>query len=301
MSINLHNTHILAAKFEYHAPESLEELFDILREHPEEATFLAGGTDLMVKMKQRLVEPKRLINLKKIKGLRGVEEKDGYIHIGALTKLRTLERCHQVAKWLPLLRETVSAMGSVQVRNMATIGGNLCNASPAADSAATLIALGADAHIAGPAGERSLPLDEFFSGPQSNVLRKDELLTSVSVPFPEENSKGAFLKIGRTKLDIATVNVAVQLRMKGDTIEDCRMVMGSVAPVPLRLIAVEKYLKGKKATDATFKRAGEICSDEIKPVSDVRATANYRKTASKGLIREALSTAVGERRECRDC
>jgi carbon-monoxide dehydrogenase medium subunit len=293
MSINLHNTHILPVKFEYHAPESLEEVFDILREHPGEATFLAGGTDLIVKLKQRLVEPKHLINLKKIKELKGIEKKDDYIHIGALTRLRTLERSHQVTEWLPLLQETVSAMGSVQIRNMATIGGNLCNASPAADSAATLIALGADAHIAGPASERSLPLDEFFSGPKSNVLGDNEILTYVSVQVPEENSKGAFLKIGRTKLDIATVNVAVQLSMKGDTIEDCRMVMGSVAPIPLRLIAVEKYLKGKKATDATFKQAGEIGSHEIEPVSDVRATANYRKTASKGLIREALSTACG--------
>jgi carbon-monoxide dehydrogenase medium subunit len=293
MSINVHNTHILAGRFEYHAPERLEEAFDILRKHPGESTFLAGGTDLIVKMKQRLIEPKRLINLKNIKELSGVEENNSRIHIGALTKLRTLERCHHVMEMLPLLRETVSAMGSVQVRNMATVGGNLCNASPAADSAVALIALGADAHIAGPNVKRSLPLEEFFRGSGSSVLEKDEILTGISVPVPKENSKEAFFKIGRTNLDIAVVNVAVHLRMEGDIIKNCRVVMGSVAPVPLRLIAVENYLNGKKATDDTFKRAGEIGSDKIKPITDIRATADYRKTASKGLIREALSTACG--------
>ena len=155
MSINTHNTHIVQC-FEYHAPASVAEATNLLDEHGVEAMILAGGTDLIPKMKQAILKPKHVVNLKHIPELAGVREEAEQIRIGALTRLRDLERSIIVTEKLPLLHEAVTAIGSVQIRNMATVGGNLCNASPAADSAQALVALGAKANIAGPKGERSI-------------------------------------------------------------------------------------------------------------------------------------------------
>jgi carbon-monoxide dehydrogenase medium subunit len=291
MHVNEVNTHIMPVQFEYHAPTSLREALELLSKHGGEAAPLAGGTDLLVKMKQRLVEPRHVINIKNVPELSGIEERGDEIHIGAATKLRAIEKSEIVRARLPLLQEAVRTLGSVQIRNMATIGGNLCNASPAADTATALLALDAKAHMVSSEGTRTVPLEEFFTGPGRTVLKQNELLAEVSSPRLPEDCGTAFIKIGRTSLDVATVNVAVMLRLEGEVVGDCRIALGAVAPTPIRVHRAEEVLKGKELTDETLKTAARIASESIKPITDIRATADYRKQASETLLRDALMTA----------
>jgi CO/xanthine dehydrogenase FAD-binding subunit len=297
MNINEQNTHILP-EFEYHAPGSVEEAIRLLRELGPGALPLAGGTDLLVKMKQRAVAPTHVVNLKGIPGLAGEEKGPEGIRIGALTRLRDLERSGLVAERLPLLRETVEAMASVQIRNMATIGGNICNASPAADAAVTLITLGAEAQIAGLGGVRAIPLRDFFTGPGTTDLREGEILTSLLVPRPREGAGWAFLKLGRTSLDLATVNVASTLCLDGDTVTECSITLGAVAPTPLRVASAEGLLVGRRATPEAFKEAAGMCCAAIRPISDIRASAEYRMAASRALVFDALTRACGRAGGC---
>ena len=295
MSINTHNTHILHG-FQYHAPVNVEDVVKILYECGDEAVVLAGGTDLVPKMKQSILRPTHVVNLKYVPELAGVREEAEQIRIGAITRLRDLERSIIVTEKLPLLHEAVTAIGSVQIRNMATVGGNLCNASPAADSAQALIALGAKANIANPSGGRSIELESFFTGPGKTVLGRGELLTSLTIPYPEEGSRCAFIKLGRTSLDLATVSIAVNAKMKRETVESIRIVLGAVAPTPLRLRNVEQHLTKKKLTVETIEEAGRLVSKSIKPITDIRGTAEYRCLASKGLTMEALTRVLEESR-----
>jgi carbon-monoxide dehydrogenase medium subunit len=188
-----------------------------------------------------------------------------------------------------MLKETVEAMASIQIRNMATVGGNLCNASPAADTATALIALGAEAWITGVSGERVLPLEELFLGPGETVLETGELLKGVFIPDTEEASGACFLKVGRTKLDIATVNVAVYITLRDGVVEGSRIVLGAVAPVPLRLPSAEASLLGKKPTPEGFIEVAGICCANIEPITDVRASAEYRIAVAEALVRDALA------------
>jgi len=291
MKINEVNTHLIPIRFEYHAPTSLKEALDLLSKYGGDAAPLAGGTDLIVKMKQRLVEPKCIINIKNIDELNRVEERHDGIHIGAATRLRTIEKSEIIKAKLPLLQEAVRTIGSVQIRNMATIGGNLCNASPAADSATALLALDAKAHLISSEGSRTIPLEEFFTGPGRTVLKPNELLAEVSSPYLPENCGTSFQKIGRTSLDIATVNIATMLKMEGEVVSDCRIALGAVDPTPIRAHRAEEALRGKELTDETLKTAAKTVSGSIAPITDIRATADYRKEASKTLLRDALTIA----------
>jgi CO/xanthine dehydrogenase FAD-binding subunit len=280
--INTHNTHIVAS-FQYHAPTSIAEAVKLLEEHGADALVLAGGTDLIPKMKQAVLKPKHLVNLKRIPELMGVREEAEQIRIGALTHLRDLERSIIVTEKLPLLHEAVTAIGSVQIRNMGTVGGNICNASPAAN-------------IAGPSGARNIDLESFFTGPGKTVLGRGEFLASLTLPYPDEGSHGAFIKLARTSLDLATTSIAVNAKMKKDTVEIARVVMGSVAPTPLRLRNVEQSLTKKKLTVDAIEEAGRLVSESIKPIDDIRGTAEYRRLASKGLAMEALTRILEDSR-----
>ena len=295
MSINTHNTHIIHG-FQYHAPSSVVEAVKLLDDYGIEATILAGGTDLVPKMKQALIKPLHVVNLKHIPELAGVKEEATQIRIGALTRLRDLEQNTIVTEKLPLLNDAIVAIGSVQIRNMATIGGNLCNASPAADSAQALIVLGAYANIVGPLSERSVDLERFFTGPGKTVLGRGELLASITLPYPEEGSRGVFLKLGRTSLDLATVSISVSAKVSKEVIESIRVVMGAVAPTPLRLRNVEQHLIKKKLTVEVIEEAGRLVSESIKPITDIRSTAEYRRLASKGLALEALTRILEDSR-----
>ncbi len=289
--INKFNTHLLTTKFDFHAPSSLDEAFKLLETHRGDVKLLAGGTDLIPQMKMRRVEPGHIINLKRIPDLSGIKQHNGSLHIGALTRLIEIEKSKLIAEKVPLLTETVKAMASFQVRNLGNICGNICNASPAADTAISLIALGAKAQIASSTGIRSVPIEDFFTGPSRTVMEYDEILTGISVPIKTENSGSSFIKIGRVVLDLATVNAAVSLTLDGGLIRNVCVAIGAVAPTPLRLMVVEDYLVGKSPSFEVFEAAGELASDTVKPISDVRSTAEYRKAVSKTIIMDTLDRA----------
>jgi len=290
--INRIDTHIIPINFQYHAPKTLEEALKLLAEYGDEAKILSGGTDLLVKMKQRLIEPRHIISLRNLTELRGIKPVEGGIYIGAATKLREIERSKLIAERLPLLHEAVRAIGSIQIRNMGTIGGNLCNASPAADSAVALMALGAELHAQSLEGERIIPIEEFFKGPGVTALKPVELLTAIYVPYPPDGFGWDFRKIGRTSLDIATVNAAAILTLHGGLIDLCRIALGAVAPTPVRAVRAEEHLRGRKPTPELIQEASELVVEDISPITDVRGTAEYRVEASKTLVRDALTTSI---------
>ena len=292
MWINRIDTHILPINFQYHAPKTLKEALELLAEYGDEAKVLAGGTDLLVKMKQRILEPRHIISLRNLSELRGIREGESGLYIGAATKLREIERSEIVAGNLPLLHAAVKAIGSVQIRNMGTIGGNLCNASPAADSAVALMALDADLHVQSLEGERVIPIEEFFKGPGITALKPGELLTVIYVPYPPRRYGWAFRKIGRTSLDIATVNAAVLLTLDGGRVDLCRIALGAVAPTPVRARRAEECLTGEEPTKSLLEEASELVPEDISPITDVRGTAEYRVEASKALVKDALMLSI---------
>lgn len=288
--INKHNTHIIGKPFQYHQPTTVEEAVKLL-DKLDNANVLAGGTDLIPKMKQRLFEPTDIVNLKKIPELVGVKETNEGIWIGAATKLREIEKSKLVQEKLPLQYLCTKTIGSVQVRNMGTLGGNVCNASPAADGALGLVTLNATAHIAGVKGTRDVPVEEFFKGPGASVLEKDEIVTGFTVPIPEKGTGYHFISIGRMALDISTISIAVTVTFENGKVKASRIALGSVAPVPLRLPDVDKFLVGKELSDDLIKEAAQMVSDGIKPIDDIRATADYRREAAKGMTMEAYKLA----------
>ncbi len=292
--INKHNTHIVMP-FEYHQPATVRAAVEILRKHPG-AKPLAGGTDLVPKMKQRLLEPKHVVNLKKIPELSVVEDRGDAVYIGAAVRLREIEKSETIRRRLPLLSSCVRSIGSVQIRNMGTLGGNVCNASPAADGALGLVALEATVHIAGPGGERQVEAKSFFEGPGLTVLGEDELVTGFTVPVPTEDTGTCFISVGRTALDISTISIAVALTMDGDRVKDAKVALGSVAPTPIRLADAEKQLKGKTLTEKLVEDTAMKVSESIKPITDIRGTAEYRREASRGMAVEAITKAWREGR-----
>jgi len=292
MYINKLNTHIIPVRFEYYAPTSLEEAVELLSKYGAEASLLAGGTDLLVNIKQRLVEPKHIINIKNIQELVGVEKREDGVHIGTATRLRTIERSDVIQTELPLLHEAVRSIGSVQIRNMATIGGNLCNANPCADSATALLALDAEARIIGPKGARTIPMEEFFIGAGRTVLRPDEILIKVLVPHLADDTGASFIKVGWTDFDISTVNIAVTLRLEGETVSDCRIALGACNPTPIRVHKAEEFIRRKKFTSEVIETTAQLVTEHV--VSRPRwrrAPAEYRKAAAKALTIDALTIA----------
>ncbi|MBN1682491.1 xanthine dehydrogenase family protein subunit M [Candidatus Bathyarchaeota archaeon] len=298
MSINNHNTHILP-KFEYYSPKNIEEACKILSELPEDSKILAGGTDLIPKMKEGVLKPKNIINIKQIQGLSGIQEKDNCIIIGANTKIRDIEKNLIIQKKADILHQATKKIGSVQIRNIATIGGNICNASPAADGVAALIALNAEISIIGVKKKKTIKLEAFFKGPGKTILNKEEILTEIKFPVPEPGSYGYYCKLGRVSLDLATVSLAVQLKMVDEKVENIIIVSGSVAPTPLRLYNIENLCINKKITNDLIDEVAEKISREIKPISDTRASADYRYLAIKGLAKEAFSQILEKSRGTR--
>lgn len=289
--INKVNTHIIPIDFEYFSPSTLEEAISLLSRYGEEARILAGGTDLIVNMKQRTKEPRYIISLKRLP-LAYIEEDERGVRIGAATKLRAIERSSLISEKFPVLHEAVRSIGSVQIRNMATLGGNVCNASPAADSAPALLVLEARARIIGPNGEREVLMEEFFLGPGKTCLGGGEMLKEIFVPYTPPSYSGAFMKIGRTSMDIAKVNIAVLVKISDAKVEDCRIALGAVAPTPMRARRAEEFLRGRELNEDNLRRAGEIVSREIRPITDIRATAEWRREVSKVLTRDAILRAV---------
>ncbi len=289
---NQSNTRLLLPEFEYVKPKTKTEALQLLDQYRDKDTrILAGGTDLITKMKTGALSASRLIHVRDIKELSGARQIDSALHIGAVTTLADLERLPEVKSVYSALYEALRSMAAPAVRNMATIGGNLCNGSPAADTAPALMVLGTVCTLSSLTGERRMKLSEFFVAPGRTALLPGEMLTELAVEGVRPGSGSCFLKIGRVSADIAKVNIAVYLERDGDRITDCRLAAGSVGPTPLLLDSVASLLKGSRISQQMLSEAGRMVEDAISPITDARSTQEYRKAISCILAEEAIKAA----------
>lgn len=283
-------------RFEYIEPASLEEAIDILAQYDGKAKIIAGGTDLVGQMRLKKIEPEYVVDIAGIPGLDYIryDEKQG-LRIGALATMRALETSAELRRKYPVVSQAASQLGSLAIRMVATVGGNLCNAAPSAETAPALIGVSAKARIVGPSGERVVPLEEFFTGPGATVLKKGELLVELQAPVPPANIRGVYLKHSfRGTIDLAIVGVAaVGIVSEGEVCKDIKIVLGAVAPVPMRALDAEKLLRGKKIDDGMINRSARAASGEARPISDVRASAEYRRKMVEVFTRRALRQVMG--------
>jgi carbon-monoxide dehydrogenase medium subunit len=280
--------------FDYMRPSSLEEACRLLGQFNGQAKVLAGGTDLLVQFKQRKMQSKALISLRDIPELSFIRLKpDQGISIGAMTTLSAVETSKEISQKYPAIVEAASWIGSVQVRNRATLGGNLCNAAPSADMAPILIAYSATTGLTNGQKERTDLLEDFFTGPGQTVLERGELMKEINLPPPPRSSFGTYVKAYRSKMDIALVGVGIlAVFEKGKEVcQDLKLVLGAVAPTPIRAKESEKRLVGCKLGDELIIKVSQMASEEAHPISDVRSTAEYRRTLVKVLIQRALLAA----------
>jgi carbon-monoxide dehydrogenase medium subunit len=286
--------------FEYRTPKSLKEVHATLQEFGSDAKLIAGGTALIIMMRQRLVRPSCLVSLRSVRGLNGIEVMDGGLRIGGLATHRQVERSSLVRRRLPLLAETYHHVATIRVRNMATVGGGLAHADPNQDPPPTLIALGATVKASSAAGSRVIPLNEFFTDYYETVLRPDEIVTEVFVPRLPPNSAGAYLKfLPRTADDYATVSAAavVTLDKNKKTISDVRIALGSVGTTPIRATDAEAVLRGQPVKAEALAEAGEKAKQAVDPISDFRGSAAYKKDMAAVFVRRALEKALATLRQ----
>jgi carbon-monoxide dehydrogenase medium subunit len=277
-------------RFEYFEPRSLDEAVSLLARYDGRAQPLAGGTDLLVEIKEQLRRADCVVNIKKIPGLQPLsfDLKDG-LRIGALVTAREIETSPVVLENYPALAQSARELGSIQVRNRATIVGNVCRASPSADTLPPLIADSARAKLFGRNGERTVLLEEFFVGPGKTSLKPDELVTEIVVPPPPPRTGKVYIKHGRRKaMELATVGVAVTLTIGADV----RIVLGAVAPTPIRARQAEAVLRGQTLNEKLIEKAADAAVLESRPISNVRASAEYRREMVGVLTRRAIEQAL---------
>ncbi len=291
--------------FEYFSPTTLAEAISFLNQYGSDARALAGGTDLLIRMKRKQWTPRAVVSLRRVPGLRDISLNGdpsteftlseanvlrAGLHLGAAVTLNDLIRSSIIREHYPVLAQTASKMAGVQVRNLATVGGNLCNASPAADTAPPLIALNARAVIVGKNGERVVPLDEFFVGVGKSVLAPAEVLREIIVPRQDDSMRASYIKLEhRAAMDIAIVGVGVWVKVKSGVCEDARIVLGAVAPTPRRAKRAEEVLRGKALTGERIREAARVAVTESQPIDDVRGSAWYRREMVELLTRRQLS------------
>ena len=281
--------------FEYRTPKTLKEVQQDLKQFGSDAKLIAGGTALMIMMKQRLVHPECLISLRSVRGLNGIAEKNGGIAIGGAATHRAVENSPIVKRRLPLLAETYHHVATVRVRNMATVGGGLAHADPNQDPPPTLIALGATIKAASADGSRTISVEDFFTDYYETVLKPDEIITELYVPRLPPNSGAAFLKfLPRTADDYATVSAAavVTLDKSKKNFADVRIALGSVGTTAIRARDAEAVLRGQPVKAEALAEAGEKAKQAVDPISDFRGSAAYKKEMAGVFVRRALIKAL---------
>jgi aerobic carbon-monoxide dehydrogenase medium subunit len=283
-------------RFDYVKTKSLGETLELLAQHGEKAHLLAGGTDVLVKLKQGELAPEILVDIKGIRGLSGIEYRAGEgMKIGPLTTIREIETSPVIREHLPVLSYAAHLLGSVQVRHRATIGGNLCNALPSADTGPYLIAMGARVSVLGPTGERKMLVEDIFAASGKNSLGVGEIVTSIEIPAWPRHTGGAYIKHAiKNAVDVAIVcvGVAVVTDPKAKSFEEARIVLGAVGPRPIRAREAEAYLKGKAIEDEVMAKAGEMASQDARP----RTTVEYKTEMVEVLTKRALRQAIGDMR-----
>ena len=286
--------------FQYLAPHKLDEAAILMAEHAGSAQLLAGGTDLLIFMRDGRKSPDVIIDAKKIPELTRVQLDADQLTIGAAVSCRTIWEHPEIAERFPALTDAATLIGGIQIQGRATFGGNLCNAAPSADTVPPVIVYGAIAHIISARGERDVPVEEICTGPGRTSLAPDEILVSLSIPAPPANSGAAFLRfIPRNEMDIAVANAAarVDLDDSGATFKTARIAIGAVAPTPLFVEAAGAALSGKPVNDASISDAAKIARDASTPINDMRGTIEHRKQLVEVLTTRALRSAIARARK----
>jgi len=282
--------------FEYFEPLTVSEATSWLAKYKGEAKVIAGGTDLLVDMKQNRIRPKCLINIRTIPDLDYISYVPEGLRIGTLATIRALEKSTEVRQRYPIISQAASQFGNISIRNVATVGGNLCHALPSADMAPGLIGLSAKVKIVGPDGERIIPLEDFFTGSGETVLKIGELLVEIQIPPLPTNTKGVYLKYGmRGKSDLPIVGVAVVVTLEPENkvCRDIKIVLGNVAPTPIRARSAEEILRGKRIDEVIVDRCAQMASDEAHPrASSMRASPEYKKAMVKVFTKQAVRETV---------
>jgi aerobic carbon-monoxide dehydrogenase medium subunit len=280
-------------KFDYQEPANLQETFALLEQHGDDGRVIAGGTSLIIWMRQRLLTPKVVISLARIPNFDRIEfnERDG-LSIGAGARHRDIELSPVVKKHYPLLHETFKKVAQPRIRNMGTVGGNLAGGDPLTDPGASLIALDAEVTLTSKQGQRTLALEDFFVDYYQTALNPGELLTEIRVPPPERPAWSHIKFTPRSIEDFATVGVAITLRTKDGICEDVRLGLNSVAPIIVRAKQAERVLFGKPITDAALREMGEVATTEVDPMDDNRGSAEYKRELVKVLVLRAAQEAL---------
>ena len=285
--------------FQYHTPATLDEALSLLDRHGESATLIAGGTALLLFMKQRLVQPEHLVSLQRVPDLGGIAQSTGGIRLGAMVTHRAVETSPVVASTTPLLVETYRHVATPRIRNMATVGGGLVHADPNLDPPPGLIALDARVTLVSSSGERAIPVEELFLDYYETCLRPGEIVTRVDVARPEPNTGGAFIKfLPRTADDYATVLAAASMTLSDDgtTCREVRIGLGSVGATPIRATGAEEVLRGQSPSPELIRRAAEAVESHVDPMDDFRGSADYKTKMAVVFTRRALEQALAEAR-----
>ena len=282
-------------RFEYLEARSLRQAIGMLQRHGERARIVAGSTDFLVRWRAGFWHPDYVVNIQHVPGLSRVaySRRNG-LRLGALVTIQTLEQHPAIRQHYPALAAAAASFAGVQVRNLATVGGNICNASPSGDTLPALLAYGAECRLSGPDGHRQVPLDQLFAGPGQTVLAHDEVLTEVALPLPLPSTGSLYIKHSpRAAMDIATVGVASAITVdRSGVCTDARIALGAVAPTPLRAQAAEESLKGLKLDAESFQTAADAAMAQATPIDDVRGTAGYRRQMVGVLTRRTLEQAT---------
>lgn len=288
----------IRTNFEYLMPKSVDEALELMHKYGEDCKVIAGGTDIVPKIKAGVKPFKVLISLKELDELKFIDfDKEKGITIGALMTLRQCEANEDICRYYPALYQGMHSMANTQVRNRGTIPGNISNAIPSADTAPPLLVYGAQIKVKSVNGERIIPIEEFFAGVGRNTLKADELVTEIFIPLPDEKADSVYYKYAiRKALDLAMVGVASCITLdENNVVQSGKIALGAVAVIPKRAENAEKLIMGKELTDELIEEAALTASKEdCAPISDIRATAEYRRKMVYIHVRDALRKAVGK-------
>src|SRR5580693_9692546 len=283
---------MIPQSFEYFRPETVSEAIALLQKHGDGAKILSGGQSLIPMMKVRLARPEYIVDINRIANLQYVKEEDGFLKIGGLTRESDLEVSNLIRSKYPIILDTAAMIADPQVRNMATVGGNLAHGDPANDHRATMLALGAEITATGQGGERAIPIKDFFLSVFTTALEHGEILTEIRIPIPPPGSGGAYFKLERKVGDFATVGVAAQVAVDGQGV--CRSAgigLTNVGSTPIKATRAEGFLVGKKVDGPQIGQAAQLAAEDAQPSSDLRGSAEYKVSMVRELTKRALVRA----------
>ncbi|MGD2185245.1 MAG: xanthine dehydrogenase family protein subunit M [Desulfobacterales bacterium] len=283
--------------FDYSEAASLDDALNELEKYGTDAKIIAGGTDLVLNMKKKKILPSRVISLHNLKELDFVQKQNSKVRIGALARHADLAANQQLIHHFPIICQAVGLIGSWQIRNVGTIGGNICNASPAADSVPPLMVLNAQLTLASKAEEKKIPINSFFAGPGETIMEPGQILKEIEIKIPKQRSAGCYLKLRRRKaVDVSLAGVAFQAKIASDetTLAEVAIALGGVAPTPIRVPEAEAMLTELSLAEAMAKiqDCANLAADAARPIDDVRATASYRRIIIRVFLQQCAATVI---------